>query len=220
MPLTVGLTQRMEWLEGRGEMRQAIDVAWCAGLVRAGALPTPLPMRGADPGSVLTNYRVDVLLLTGGNEARDDVADRASQERNTFERALLRAARDARMPVLAICHGMQLLNVFLGGRLSPATGHVRGEHILAVRSPGLLDARVNSYHDVAVQPNGLAPDLVSVAQAEDGTVEAAVHRRLPWLALMWHPERAMPDGRDGMALIARYLREPSHLCEEMRGGAQ
>lgn len=219
MAVKVGLTQRMEWLSERGEMRQILDVAWNEGLARAGALPVALPMRGENPGRVVARYQIDVLVLTGGNEARDSLADRASAERNAMERALLAAARSAGMPVLAVCHGMQVMNVCCGGRLGAADGHVRTSHVLASHSGALRGRKVNSYHDVAIVTEELACEMLAVAQAEDGTVEAAVHRSLPWLAIMWHPERPMPDGHDGMELVARFLSAAPNFCDELRGGA-
>jgi putative glutamine amidotransferase len=210
----------MEWLAERGEMRQILDVAWNQGLLRADALPVALPMDGAAPASLVERYGIDVLLLTGGNEAREPLADRASTERNRMERALLGVAREAGTPVLGVCHGMQIMNAFCGGGLGAAAGHVRTAHVLDSSSATLRGVKVNSFHDVVIPHAQLAGDLLLLARAEDGTVEAVVHRSLPWLGVMWHPERAMPDGHDGMALVARYLSAPAKVCGELRGEAR
>jgi putative glutamine amidotransferase len=220
MTVKVGLTQRMEWLAERGEMRQILDVAWNQRLLRAGALPVALPMDGADPESLVERYGVDVLLLTGGNQARDPFVDSAYAARNRMERTLLAVAREAGTPVLGVCHGMQVMNAFCGGGLGAAPGHVRTAHVLDSTSATLRGVKVNSFHDVVIPHAQLAGDLLLLARAEDGTVEAVVHRSLPWLAVMWHPERAMPDGHDGIALVARFLAAPAKLCNELRGEAR
>jgi gamma-glutamyl-gamma-aminobutyrate hydrolase PuuD len=209
----IGLTQRLEWLADRGEMRQALDVAWNERLFALGAEPVALPMRGVNGADLLQRYRVEVLLLTGGNEARAEQADPASRERNTLESDLLRAAQAAGTPVLGVCHGLQIMNVFLGGKLAPVRGHVRSRHVLPIFGA------VNSFHDVAIPRDDLAPALAAVASAEDGTVEAAVHRSLDWLGVMWHPERAMPDGEDGMASLKAFLGGPAAYCRKLREAA-
>lgn len=208
--MRVGLTQRMEWLADRGEMRQALDVAWNEHLVALGAEPVALPMRGISGGELLRRYRVELLLLTGGNEARAERADPASRERNMLEADLLRAAQAVATPVLGVCHGLQIMNTFLGGKLAPVGGHVRSRHEL--RAFGA----VNSFHDVAIRQGDLASALVAVASADDGTVEAAVHRSLGWLGVMWHPERPMPGGGDGMATVKAFLSDPAGYCRKLR----
>ena len=59
---------------------------------------------------------------------------------------------------------------------------------------------VNSFHDWGVVPSDLGPDLVALALAPDGTVEAARHRTLPHVCVMWHPERE-PSDDDDLAMI-------------------
>jgi putative glutamine amidotransferase len=121
------------------------------------------------------------------------------------EIALLRGARVRRLPVLAICRGIQLVNVALGGTLlqdlpserPTATNHGdrRRRHPLRVASDSLLHrtlgevASVNSRHHQAVRD--LAPGLVAVAWADDGVIEAVEWEEEggPWmLAVQWHPE--------------------------------
>ena len=48
---------------------------------------------------------------------------------------------------------------------------------------------VNSYHNFAISPEGLAPDVEASAWDEAGHIEAFSHKTLPWTATMWHPER-------------------------------
>ncbi|WP_086559992.1 gamma-glutamyl-gamma-aminobutyrate hydrolase family protein [Streptomyces africanus] len=123
-----------------------------------------------------------------------------ARERDAWELALIDAALTARVPLLGICRGMQLLNVALGGTLvQHLDGHaevvgVFGSH--AVKPvPGSLyaavvpeETSVPSYHHQAV--DRLGEGLVPSAYADDGTVEAL---ELPsgrgWvLGVQWHPE--------------------------------
>jgi gamma-glutamyl-gamma-aminobutyrate hydrolase PuuD len=59
---------------------------------------------------------------------------------------------------------------------------------------------VNSFHEWATTPDAMGTALVPLALAPDGTVEAAFHRTLPQVCVMWHPERGSTD-EDDVALI-------------------
>lgn len=164
------------------------------------------------------------LLLAGGEDVDParygqlpDGARSVSPERDAMELELLRRALERGMPVLAICRGIQLLNVALGGTLYQDLFTHRGQeidhdryrefdgHIHEVRAEGadrlarvfeVPQALQNSAHHQGIKD--LAPDLVAVAWAPDGLVEAVEHRGVDaWTCgVQWHPERKI-DGPTG-----------------------
>ena len=90
------------------------------------------------------------------------------------------------------------MNDYLGGSLASITGHAGTRHL--VRTKTAL-RNVNSYHDFAISPAGLAPDVEASAWDEAGFIEAFTHKTLPWIATMWHPEREPSlDENDGRLL--------------------
>jgi len=99
--------------------------------------------------------------------------------------------------VFGACRGLQHLNVYLGGRLAPCEGHVAVCHPVHVQGAS-CSYEVNSFHGIGIPPDGLAPPLRAWMVDDRGWVEAAAHRELPWLGVMWHPERdgpcPAPDG--------------------------
>lgn len=124
-------------------------------------------------------------------------------------------------PVLGICRGHQIINVFFGGslfqHLDTADAHSRkgGEEQLhgAYLTEGSFLAKlypsrvtVNSSHHQGVKRAGSG--LSIAAKAEDGTVEALLHEKLPVVSVQWHPERMLnaPDGKADGKLIFEYLR--------------
>jgi gamma-glutamyl-gamma-aminobutyrate hydrolase PuuD len=125
-----------------------------------------------------------------------------------MEAALLAEAFKMDLPVLAICRGLQLLNVVRGGTLHQnIPGHKAKdpvEHEIAIRPEsrvaailGRTSMAVNSRHHQAV--DRLGRGLAIVAQAPDGTVEALEdpERRFV-VAVQWHPEDRVdcePDRR-------------------------
>jgi anthranilate synthase component 2/putative glutamine amidotransferase len=175
-----------------------------------GGEPVLLPTGAVDAEVV---GRLDGLIVAGGADVDPSQYGEAAgphttvlrPDRDATELALLQAALDRDLPLLAICRGMQLLNVALGGDLLqhlpdvPGAGcHDPGAGLFARRevrtAPGsdvhrLLGpaAAVDCHHHQAL--NRIAPDLTPSAWAEDGLVEAveAAGRRF-CLGVQWHPE--------------------------------
>ena len=176
--------------------------------------------RDADIQSILAV--VDGVLITGAksnvNPARYGEAATTDHEPFDFARDetsffLIHAAIRLGLPLLAICRGIQELNVALGGTLSPALQKIPGkldhrandksdsDKKFAIRQPvhvsentslaeivGTGEIMVNSVHQQGI--NKLAPRLVAEAIAADGTIEAVSVKDAKDFALgvQWHPE--------------------------------
>jgi putative glutamine amidotransferase len=129
--------------------------------------------------------------------------------RDEYELALTRAARERRMPTLAICRGAQVVNVALGGTLiqdipslkPSAADHDQSErrtervHPIAIEHGSSLanivgdtSIAVNSSHHQAV--DAVAPTLRVSATSPDGVIEALEPTHDDWwmIAVQWHPE--------------------------------
>ncbi|WP_293800225.1 gamma-glutamyl-gamma-aminobutyrate hydrolase family protein [uncultured Bosea sp.] len=202
-PLIV-ITQRVDVVPSYGERRDALDQNWFSLLDAAGCDVVPLPNHPATALSLARRLKPALVILSGGNGVMPDNAGYAP-ERNATETALLDWAKETETPVLGVCRGFQFMNVYLGGTLSPVYGHVACSH--ATRSRAGAFAEVNSYHDYGIVRAGLAALLEEAATAPDGTIEGAYHRTLPWLGIMWHPERAIPDAAGVKWWLASLVRE-------------
>jgi putative glutamine amidotransferase len=184
--------------------------------LRSAALQ-PVLLTGGDGSACLR--RVEGLVLSGGGDIDPSLYGGVSHptayfvdpERDAFETELLSVALDRGMPVLAICRGLQLLNVLRGGTLVPHVPDRYGETV-AHRSPpreptahqvrlvpGCRLARILgrdtvttvSWHHQAV--DRLGDGLRIVARSSDSVVEALELERHPSvLAIQWHPELAAP----------------------------
>lgn len=174
---------------------------------RAGGLAAMLPP-DAPEHAAATVARLDGLVIAGGPDVEPvrygaEPGPRTgppAQARDTWELALIEAALAARVPLLGVCRGMQLLNVALGGTLvqhieghAEVVGVFGGHPVKPV--PGTLYASVvpeemfvPTYHHQAVDRIGAG--LVPSAHAADGTVEALELPTEPgWvLGVQWHPE--------------------------------
>jgi N5-(cytidine 5'-diphosphoramidyl)-L-glutamine hydrolase len=192
----MGITQRRIEASDTAPARDALDAAWsdwfAAALPQVHFLPIPNFARSAQALAFVRDWQLDALLLSGG----DDVG--SSPVRDAVEHALLEHAGAHRWPVLGICRGMQLLHRACGGQLSDAPAHRAMPHPVHADA---CSATVNSWHRWSIAQ--VTRDWRVLASAGDGSVEAMAHRQLPWLGLMWHPER----GHSGMQLCRPWLAE-------------
>jgi putative glutamine amidotransferase len=164
-------------------------------------------------------------------------ASKPDTKREKTDFALLKHALTAGKPVLAICYGIQSLNVYLGGSLyqdipselprslthsSPsdncdATHEVRvtGRHLGMLA--GRLQIKVNSVHHQSVRRPGQG--LRVAAKAPDGVIEAVEWTRGPgWaLGVQWHPERT-PEDPLAQQLFGRLVFEAAIARIARRGG--
>ncbi|MFQ5554899.1 MAG: gamma-glutamyl-gamma-aminobutyrate hydrolase family protein [Acidimicrobiia bacterium] len=223
MPPVIGISTRPRVVPtSGGELGvDSVQHTYRDAVQRAGGIPLLLaPVPDAHIEVLLD--RLHGLVLTGGGDV--DPATYGSDERDrvyavdgrrdAFEFALTRGAQARKMPVLAICRGLQVVNVALGGTLiediptalsGPAAsdgGHAqRGDAAfrahqavnlepgcLLARTLGTTDLMVNSIHHQAVRR--IAPGLRTVGAAADGVIEAieADDESWPLLAVQWHPE--------------------------------
>lgn len=176
-------------------------------------------LMGTLDGVVLSGSPADVdpSLFQAGPHPKTAAPD---GEREQTDFALLEHCFAVQKPVLAICYGIQSLNVFLGGTLiqdvpseigkqiehegSPESFHsvaIESGSRLAEIARSTVGVRVNSSHHQAV----LAPgrDLRVVARASDGVIEAMEGTAgAHWLtAVQWHPERMVESDAFALSLF-------------------
>lgn len=203
-------------------------------MAAAGALPMLIPPEGEAMLAVLD--RLDGLLLPGSpsnveparyGATEDLTPDRHDAARDSTTLPLIRAALARGLPLLAICRGIQELNVALGGTLYqqlhtlPGRQDHRGgpgttaerygpKHKVALKGaiPELLGTReitVNSLHEQAIDRPG--EGLVVEGFAPDGTIEAVrVEGGRFAFGVQWHPEWNVLAYPDRAALFAAFGR--------------
>jgi putative glutamine amidotransferase len=197
----VGVTQRQAFFVDRDELRDELDVRLGQLLWAVGLAPVPLVNAVAtsfeEAVAYLDALALDAVVLSGGDEVGEPPA------RDCMERAALYVAKRDGLPLLGICRGLQVMNVLHGGRLEEREGHVAVRR--PVDGPTLARRDVACFHTLAIPADGVAPGFRPFAWAEDGTVEAVNHESLPWMGLMWHPERTVPFDGEDVALVAAAL---------------
>ena len=213
-------------------------------IAAAGAVPVLIPPEGEAMFALLD--RLDGVLMNGSPSnvapARYGVADDATPESHDPDRdattlPMIQEILARGMPLLAICRGIQELNVALGGTLHQEVHKVPGrldhragtgtrteqfalKHEVALtgetaRICGGGTIRVNSLHGQAI--DRLAPGLVIEGEAPDGTIEAVRVEGARGFALgvQWHPEWDVLAHPDRERLFSAF----GEACRAWRDGA-
>jgi len=207
--------------------RAYVNIAYLRAVQDAGGIPVLLPPHLTAEVQAALWQRLDGLVLTGGGdieparfgEARHPKTDEVAPARDELEIGLTHRALSDNVPLFAICRGIQVLNVALGGTLvqdiaserpgpiahaqteprHQATHAVKvmGEGTRLGRVLGALEVEVNSMHHQAIKR--LGEGLREVAWAPDGIIEGI---EMPGddrfvLGVQWHPEELV--GQDQAA---------------------
>jgi len=174
---------------------------------------------------------IDGILLSGGVDLQpfyyheeNTHCGELDSDLDEFEMAVVKEAVAQEKPILGICRGLQLLNVFFGGSLYQdifcACNHKRTEnddniHETTVdKNSFIYDVYgkekifVNSAHHQAIKE--LGKDIVPVQYSKEKIVEAFYHRTKPVFAVQWHPERmcldnARTDTEDGLKIFEYFI---------------
>jgi putative glutamine amidotransferase len=214
----IGITSHLEPARWGDWVREAVvsPASYARAVHRSGGVPVvlaPIPGKGVVDlvrglGGLVLSAGGDVNPQLYGERPDERTADPDSR-RDSFELSIIRAAIEAELPFLAVCRGMQVLNVALGGtliqHLPAVVGHdwhapgpgVAGSHGVRISGEGKLGgilgttAAVTASHHQAVQRLGTG--LVPVAWADDQVVEGVELQGHPFgIGVQWRPE----DGDD------------------------
>jgi putative glutamine amidotransferase len=222
--------------------KQYLSRMYSDAVAAAGGLPIMIPLFGSAGHMDPLIGHLDGLLLPGNDSdldpslygvSRQDVCGPAQKLRDGTDFYLLKSAMKRKIPILAICFGIQSLNVFLGGSLiqdiptsvgnSIQHSNRRGKdprHKIRISSgsvleqlAGGLEATVNSTHHQAV--DCLGRRLKVIAQAPDGVIESIFGTEPQhWiLGVQWHPEKEFCSDDFSRRLFEHFL---AH-CRAARG---
>jgi putative glutamine amidotransferase len=227
----VGLPCRFNWETNYYELRETYaDAIYAAG---GTPLLVPLIPKSEFIDSIIDN--LDAICLSGavndvdplryGREPKPGLGP-VVPRRDETDMMLLTAAEQRSLPVLAICFGIQSLNVYRGGTLiqdiatevKGALKHLQGEvftrrsHTINITEDSLLaklagssQALVNSHHHQAIDIVGR--DLEPIAWASDGVIEAVINTRPDQfvMGVQWHPEVGWQDDPLSQSIFSQFI---------------
>lgn len=237
-PPTIGITCTS--IQGKSPSRLGQNQTYIDALVRAGAAPFLIPHLTGRAMLASLFRLLDGLLLPGGGdiaparfgEPRHEKCGVPSPERDETELTLARWAMDDGKPLLAICRGIQVLNVALGGSLYQDIqaqilnaerhdwypGYPRDHLPHSVELDpqarlaeivGATSLHVNSLHHQSLKD--VAPGLTVVARAPDGVIEAVEAMDHPFaIGVQWHPEELAGGDARAQRLFDAFVQASSH----------
>ena len=208
--------------------KTSISEDYSLAIIEAGGIPVVLPVHdNMEIIKELVGY-LDGLLLSGGVDpdpllfGEDCLQElgNISPERDRFEYMILEEFEKTKKPILGICRGLQLVNIYYGGTLFQDISYAntkiqhkqRWQLDLPTHNIDILgedhifyeifgkNTRVNSFHHQMIKD--IAPSLTPIAKSSDGIVEAFWKKDYPFFyAIQWHPEMMSVRGNKDMKKI-------------------
>lgn len=203
--LKIGIITRTDLIDQKS--RVFINESYIKKIIDFGN--TPILLYGYEDTSEIASY-CDALIIPGGYDIAPFYFDDVYDSTCTFYKDATQDSRDFKIidafvkkqkPILGICRGLQLINVYFKGTLHQ---HIdirkheqQHEHTISISSNSFLNTcipsncNVNSYHHQAIAT--LGNHLQISATSYDGYIEAIQHETLPIIAVQWHPELISND---------------------------
>jgi len=200
---------------------------------KIGAVPLILPITDKKEVAKVYIDKIDALIMTGGidvnpflyNEEPTKETEVPFTKRDTFDFILIEAALEKNIPILGICRGMQIMNVYFGGSLHQdikyygetniqhvqRSNHHEPIHFVDIKKGSILSTligekqKVNSVHHQCI--NKLGAGLVaSAVSSSDKIIEAyESNGKNKVLGIQWHPEMMFAQGNQEMENIFNFL---------------
>ncbi|MDO5028132.1 MAG: gamma-glutamyl-gamma-aminobutyrate hydrolase family protein [Bacillota bacterium] len=218
-----------------GQKWSVIPNDYSDAIIRAGGIPFVIPISEDQAYIKDIADLIDGLLLTGGADLDPLLAKqrpnskigKVSPERDRQELMLLDYIyKETKKPILGVCRGLQMLNVYLKGNLIldiPSAGYLdhsincnyswNVSHQVEIKKDSLLyeilgqeELMVNSYHHQAAKD--LGQGLKIGAMSEDGIIEALEDqnaRQRFLLAVQWHPEMLAQKDSDHLKIFKYFV---------------
>jgi putative glutamine amidotransferase len=222
-PIIGCTTRRKRFRKKRPIDAYGLNASYIKAITAAGGIPLLIPLGLSDEDMQAIFNRIDGILLPGGgdvepgnyNGQKNKRLRGVDPTRDRTEIFMTRAAVNQRKPIFAICRGIQVMNVALGGTLwedikslMPDTlehdlpAHMPGNHLShevslvtgsdVAAQMGKTTSWVNSMHHQAIR--NIAKELEVTASAPDDVIEAAEVPGHPFaIGVQWHPEVLIGD---------------------------
>lgn len=195
---------------GYSEPRDALSHDWGVFSEQVGFLPILIPNSLSKPIDYFRELECSGLILSGGEDWMSGTGKPLGEYgslRDRTEHLLFQYCMSEKVPLLGVCRGMQVVNMFFGGSTTPEfeavdrkdKEHLAKRHPVSIhhnaRIPELKEGEywVNSFHENGILPQNLAEKVEVFATARDGSIEGYIHESLPIIGIQWHPEREGSD---------------------------
>ena len=199
-----GISMRVTNSNDYNESRDSISIDWSNYMISS--FPSSqflfIPNIQKNVRDYIQSYEINTIILTGGDDLN------SQSRRDKTELILIEYALQNKIPIIAVCRGLQLVHKYFGGLLVKGDKKFIQEHKVKKHTVYLDDGssrKVNSYHSNYIKEQTISSKFEIFARCKtDNTVEGLKSERI--LAMMWHPEREKKIEDWNKELILRFLK--------------
>ncbi len=216
----IGITHKIMEHPKYDETLDCIDLKWGELLTKINFMPLTLSTVDSKLVSYqLEKFSLNGVILSGGDTPHqylEKIEDNHRKGENNnlifrdlYELKLIEECIKRKIPILGVCRGFQLLNIYFGGNIEPIENHAgKKKHVIESSSDNIFfdfPRKVNSYHNYCISKDSLGSELIPLAYDIDGNIEAAKHKTNNILGIMWHPEREEPFEELNLRVLDRFF---------------
>lgn len=204
----IAITQRLMLNESYYELREALDVRWACLFKELDFLPIVLPIE-YNFEEYFKEIDIDGVLLTGGNDLYSINNDKVAQQRDIFEKKLIKYSIVNNIPIFGVCRGVQIIAEYFGAEFKEVQNQVATKHTLKVNKKSKYFKElnkiniVNSFHNYAVEQ--LSDSFLISATNDNGIIKAIEHKEYKIFGQMWHSEREGVFIKEELVLIRDFF---------------
>ncbi|MTI65758.1 MAG: gamma-glutamyl-gamma-aminobutyrate hydrolase family protein [Firmicutes bacterium] len=215
-----------------GYRRVYVNEDYIKSVELVGGVPIIIPLTDNEENIKKCIERMDGLILSGGHDVTplsygEEPLQKLGNilpERDKFDLKLLKKAYELNKPILGICRGHQIINVFFGGNIYQDLSYIEGckikhdqynlsnivTHTVEVKENTILrevlgkEILTNSFHHQVIKD--VAPGFIISAKAKDGVIEAIEKKGEQFiLGVQWHPEMMAVKKDENMLKVFKKL---------------
>lgn len=208
--LIIGITTRN--INSNSGVQVALNQTYLDAIAKIDAIPLLLTKDNLQMFS-----QIDGLIISGGDDVNPSYYHQLKHYKTSFDHRVddldfecIRLALEHKIPILGICRGIQVINVYFNGTLIQDLPSLKNSHLHKTD-----EYIVFNTHDVIIKPDcflsqifplkyfcntahhqaidKLGDNLEICALSKDNIIEAIKHQSLPIYGIQWHPERLLED---------------------------
>ena len=207
----IAFTQRITKEKNYKEIRDCLDQNWINLAFKLNSIPLILPnVDKKHTNKILNICKPNLIVLTGGNDISQKIKNdnKIYKKRDDFELSLIRYSIKNSIPLIGICRGMQLINIFFEGKISKIQDHVRRKHkiFFLKKNKNIFTDKVNSFHNWGIKFKDLGKNLDILATDKENNIESFIHKSKKIIGIMWHPERNKFFNKKDVILFKKLLK--------------
>ena len=201
--MKIGISCRIDEAVNYFEVRNALSADWISYFNSLNYYPILIPNGLSDIDKYLNNLELDGIILSGGNNVNPILYDSnikmnsVYDSRDKSEIKIITYALNNKLPLLGICRGMSIINIYFQGSLTHnIDNHVNVNHKIIIQEFHHYFDRekiVNSFHNHGTREHNVGADLRIFAKSKDGYVEGIYNLDKLIFGIQWHPERRPRD---------------------------